>query len=104
MAAPRSPASVAEGDGDRPVVGGRPATAGGPRGVAMSVEGVTAASPARTSRPPLMDLQVVGAFMINGIRLLVAHQTATTSQEKALAAAQDAANKCESLLAAREAE
>ena len=86
------------------MVGGRPAAAGDSRGDAASVEGIIAAPSSSASRRPLMDLQAIEATVIDGIRLLVAHQTATTNQEKALAAAQDAANKRESLLAAREAE
>ena len=61
-------------------------------------------SSAGTSRRPLLDLQAVGASVIDGIRLLATHQATVTKQEKTLAARQDAADKQENLLAAQRAE
>ena len=86
------------------MVGGGPSDAGDSRGDAASIEGVTTATSVGTSRRPLLDLQAVGASVIDGIRLLAAHQAAATKQEKTLAARQDAADKRESLLAAQRAE
>src|SRR6266540_4061798 len=75
---PRSPAAAAEGEGDRPMVGGGPSDAGDSRGDTAGIEGVTTVPSAGTSRRPLLDLQAVGASVIDGIRLLAAHQAAAT--------------------------
>src|SRR6266540_3720911 len=98
---PRSPAAAAEGEGDHPIVGGGPSDVGDSRGDAASIEGVAMSPSMSTSRHPLPDLQAIGDSVIEGIRLLAAHQAAATNRKKNLAARQDAADKRESLLAAQ---
>ena len=86
------------------MVGGGPSDAGDSRGDAASIEGVAMSPSMSTSQHPLPDLQAIGASVIDGIRLLAAHQAAATNRKKNLAARQDAADKRESLLAAQGAE
>ena len=77
--APRLPTTATGGEGDRPMVGGGPSDAGDSRGDAASIEGVATVPSASASRCPLLDLQAIGASVIDGIHLLAAHQAAATN-------------------------
>src|SRR6266540_5197860 len=94
---------AAGGERDRPGVGG-PSGTDISRGDTARTEGAVAAPSAGASRHPSPDLLAVRDSVIDGMRVLVAHQAAMTEREETLAARQAAVDERENLLAAQRVE